>query len=437
MDPQALAPRPRNSLRPPLLAGGAVAAAFFVGLGGWAATAPLAGAALAPAVVAPEGSRKTVQHLEGGIVRRILVRDGSAVAAGQTLVELDDTAARAEHAALLAEWRALRAGERRLTAEQAGEATGLSFPSDLLGAARRDPALAGVLASEADRLATRRAALADQRSVLAERAAQAEAEIQGLEAQIASGRRQLGLIAEEIEGVAKLLAKGLERKPRLLALQRGQAEIDGAVAAGRAGIARARQAIAETRQQMRALESEHAEQVARELSEARKSRASLEERLRATADRLARTAVKAPAAGTVVGLQVKTAGGVVGPGEPLLGIVPAAAELLLEARVAPVDVDEVHAGQRAQVHLLAYRSRNLPRVEGAVREVSADRLEDPATHQPYYLARVAVPPAALPAGVALTAGMPAEVAIVTGERTVLDYLVRPVADAMSRGLRES
>ncbi|HEX6011848.1 MAG TPA: hypothetical protein VFY87_08620, partial [Geminicoccaceae bacterium] len=163
MDPQAPAPRPRNSLRPPLLAGGAVAAAFFVGLGGWAATAPLAGAALAPAVVAPEGSRKTVQHLEGGIVRRILVRDGSVVAAGQTLVELDDTAARAEHAALLAEWRALRAGERRLMAEQAGEATGLTFPSDLLGAARRDPALAGVLASETDQLATRRAALADQR----------------------------------------------------------------------------------------------------------------------------------------------------------------------------------------------------------------------------------------------------------------------------------
>jgi HlyD family secretion protein/epimerase transport system membrane fusion protein len=120
-----------------------------------------------------------------------------------------------------------------------------------------------------------------------------------------------------------------------------------------------------------------------------------------------------------------------------MGIVPAAAELLLEARVAPVDVDEVRPGLRAQVHLLAYRGRNLPRVEGVVREVSADRLEDPATHQPYYLARVAVPPAALPAGVALTAGMPAEVAIVTGERTLLDYLVRPVADAMRRGLRES
>jgi HlyD family secretion protein/epimerase transport system membrane fusion protein len=147
--------------------------------------------------------------------------------------------------------------------------------------------------------------------------------------------------------------------------------------------------------------------------------------------------VTAPVAGTVVALRIKTPGGVVGPGEPILDLVPATAELLLEARVAPVDIDEVHPGLRAQIHLLAYRARSMPRLEGLVREVSADRLEDPATRQPYYLARVAVARAALPAGVSLSAGMPADVLIVTGERTLLDYLVRPLTETLRRGLRES
>lgn len=427
---------PSISLRLPLLAGSAVALCFFAGLGGWAATAPLAGAAIAPAVVAPDGSRKTVQHLEGGIVHRILVQDGSKVAAGQELIELDTTASQAEHAALLAQCQALLAAEARLMAEQAGAPTA-AFPDELTAASARDPALARVLASEADRLASRRAALADQLSVLAERSTQGEAEIRGLEAQIASGQRQLELIAEEVEGVRTLLAKGLERKPRLLALQRSQAQIDGGVASSRAGIARARQVIAETRQQMRSLTSDHVELVARELGETRKSRAPIEERLRATADRLARTTIVAPVAGTVVNLQVTTSGGVIAAGKPLLDIVPAGAELLLEARVAPNDIDEVHVGLVAQVHLLAYRSHNLPRIEGTVREVSADRLEDAKTNQPYYLARVAVGTHALPAGIVLSAGMPADVAIVTAERTMLDYLLRPITETLRRGMRES
>lgn len=427
---------PSVSLVVPLLAGSAVALCFFAGLGGWAATAPLAGAAMAPAVVVPDGSVKTVQHLEGGIVRRIMIQDGSRIVAGQELIELEDTMARAEHAALLAQGHALLAAEARLMAEQSGHAT-VSFPAEVMAAATDDPGLARVLTSEADRLASRRAALADQQSVLAERITQGEAEIRGLDAQIASGQRQLELIAEEVAGVQTLLAKGLERKPRLLALERTQAQINGSVASAQAGIARARQVIAETRQQIRSLESDHAELVARELGETRKSRAPIDERLRATADRLSRTMITAPVTGTVVNLQVTTAGGVVAPGAPLLGIVPSDAELLLDARVAPMDIDEVRAGLSAQVHLLAYKSRNMPRIEGTVREVSADRLEDPTNHQPYYLARVAVAPEALPAGVVLAAGMPADVAIVTSERTLLDYLLRPLTDTLRRGLRES
>ena len=428
--------RPRTSLRPPLLAGTAVALAFFAGFGGWAATAPLAGAAVAPALVAPEGSRKTVQHLEGGIVRRILVHDGSLVAAGQPLVELDDTRARAEHAALLAEWRAATASEARLLAEQA-DRTEPAFPAELLDAAREDPALARMLAGEVDRLSTRRASLRDQQAILADRVAQAEAEIVGLEAEIASAHTQLGLIGEEIEIVERLLAKGLERKPRLLALLRSKTQIEGAIAADRAAIARAGQVIAEARQHSLSLESSQADDIAAELAATRKGLAGLAERIRATADQLARIVVTAPVEGTVVNVRIKTIGGVIEPGAPLLDLVPAGGELLLEARVAPVDIDEVHPGLRAQVHLLAYNSRSLRRIEGEVRGVSADRLEDPATRQPYYLAKVAVDRAALPAGITMTAGMPADVMIVTGERTLLQYLLRPLTDTLRRGLRES
>jgi HlyD family secretion protein len=427
---------PHTSLRQPLTAGTLVACAFFAGFGGWAATAPLAGAAVAPAIVAPEGSRKTVQHLEGGIVQRILVQDGSRVAVGQPLLELDDTRARAEHTSLLAEWRALKASEARLLAEQTGQAEP-AFPAELVMAARDDEALARVLVSEAERCHSRRIALQDQLAVLAERRAQAEAEIGGLEVQIASAHRQLALVDEELQAVIDLVSKGFERKPRLLALERSVAEIEGMIGADRAGIARARQVMAEARQQMRSLVSEHAETVAGELAEGRKSLAAIEEKLRATADRLARSVIRASVAGTVVGLQVTTPGGVIDPGEPLMGLVPEGADLLLEARVAPIDVDEVHAGLRAQVHLLAYKSRNLPRIEGVVQEVSADRLEDPQTREPYYLARIAVAPAALPGGISLAPGMPAEVMIVTGERTLLDYLTKPLTDALYRGLRET
>ena len=429
--------RPRTSLRPPLLAGTAVALAFFAGFGGWAATAPLAGAAVAPALVAPEGSRKTVQHLEGGIVRRILVHDGSLVAAGQPLVELDDTRARAEHAALLAEWRAAKASEARLLAEQA-DRTEPAFPAELLDAARADPALARMLAGEVDRLSTRRASLRDQQAILADRVAQAEAEIVGLEAEIASADTQLGLIGEEIEIVERLLREGARAQAAASRACCGPRRRSRArIAADRAAIARAGQVIAEARQQSLSLESSQAEDIAAELAETRKGLAGLAERIRATADQLARIVVTAPVDGTVVDVRIKTTGGVIEPGAPLLDLVPAGGELLLEARVAPVDIDEVHPGLRAQVHLLAYKSRNLRRIEGEVRGVSADRLEDPATRQPYYLAKVAVDRAALPAGITMTAGMPADVMIVTGERTLLQYLLRPITDTLRRGLRES
>jgi HlyD family secretion protein len=426
---------PTTSLRRPLLAGAATALAFFAGFGTWAATAPLAGAAVAPAIIVPDGSRKTIQHLEGGIVRRILVRDGDRVAAGQPLVELDETRTLAEHAALFADWRALAAAEARLVAEQAG-AEEVRFPQVVL-AAKDDPAVARLLQGEIKRFMSRARALADQEAVLRERIQQSEAEIAGHQAEIRSAESQLALVLEEIGTVKGLLRKGLERKPRLLALERSWAQIEGARGSAQSAMARAKKAIGEAQQQILVLRSERAEETANELATTRRELSQAQQKLAVAADKLARITITAPVAGTVVELKLKTLGGVVGAGDPLLDLVPLDDTLVLEARVAPIDIDEVHAGLRAQVYLLAYKSRNLPRIEGTVREVSADRLADTQTGEPYYKARIVVPATVLPPGVSLAPGMPAEALIVTAERTFLGYLIQPFKDAFRRGLRES
>jgi HlyD family type I secretion membrane fusion protein len=427
---------PKTSLGLPILLGGLTITAFFGGLGGWAATAPLAGAAVASATVVPDGSRRTVQHLEGGIVRKILVKDGDQVTAGQPLIKLDPTQSASQVGALRVQRWGHLAAEARLLAEQA-EAKGISFPEELLVAAAGEPALQAVLDAEGQRFRSRAVALADQEAILREKIKQAMAEIDGHEASVRSTDRQLALVKEETSGIESLLAKGLERKPRLLALQRSAAQFDGAKAGAWADIARARQMIAEAEQQIRALYSERAETAANELSEIRRGLANLDEELSAASDRLARTTVLAPLAGTVLGLKVKTEGGVVAPGAAILDLVPADDGLLLEARVHPNDIDEIHIGLKAQIHLLAYKSRNMPRIEGEVQEVSADRFTDPQTAEAYFTARILVDPAALPAGVHLAPGMPAEALIVTGERTLLSYLLAPVHDALRRGLRES
>jgi HlyD family secretion protein len=425
-----------TSLRTPLIAGAAITLVFFGGFGSWAAMAPLVGGAVAPAVIVPEGSRKTVQHLEGGIVRTIRVTDGSRVQTGDVLIELDDTRTHAEHAAILSQWRALVATEARLQAEEASALRPI-FPEELTGAAANDPALTRLLATEGSRFLTRQQSLADQQSVLDERIRQAEAEIEGHKAMIVSADRQLELIAEEYAGAKLLYDKQLERKPRLLAMERSQAQIGGGRAQSLAAIARTRQVIAESKSQKEALLSQRAEQASTELAVTRRDLATTAEKLRSTADRLSRGGITAPVAGIVVDLQVKTVGGIIGPGQPILDIVPEAAELVLEARVAPVDVDEVYAGLLAQVHLLAYKSRNLPKIIGKVSSVSADRLTDSKTGQPYYQAKISVAPANLPSGVTMTAGMPADVLIVTGERTALQYLLEPICDLWRRGMKES
>jgi HlyD family secretion protein len=436
--PQGGAPLIKE-LRGPIRAGILVIGLFFGGLGWWAATTPIAGAAIAPGVVSPDGSRRTVQHLEGGIIRRILVRDGSVVHAGEPLIELEDVQARAGFELLETRLQTLTAAQARLLAEQANAAS-IHFPDWLVEAASDQPTALEAMVTQRALFATRAKARADRRAILEQQIAELQQEIAGLEAQILADGRQAELFAEEIEGVEQLYRKGLARKARLLALKRDLAEVEGNRAERQAAIARAQHSIGEARLQVIAQDTDLLDKVNEELSQTQSDLAEAAQRLAASRDVLERTLIKAPIDGTVVELRFRTPGGVIRPGEPILEIVPDDEELLVDARVSRMDIDVVRDGLPARIMLPAFKQRNMPRIEGRVRQVSADAITDPQTGQSFYRARVEVDPARLSAlqpAIQLTPGMPAEVYIMTGERTALDYLLRPLYDSLRRAFREN
>jgi HlyD family secretion protein len=427
------------SLKGPLLAATAIVLLFFGGFGSWAMLAPLARAAVAPAIVAPENYRKTVQHLEGGIVQDIRVRDGSKVEAGDVLLTLDDTQIRAGYAAARSKLAALQAREARLTAEQDGRAD-IRFPEELLALAAESPEIERLVGAERAALAASRQALADRVAMLKGRLAQSQANLKAYKAGTASITSQLRLIDEEIGTVKDLVDRGLDRKPRLLALQRARADLDGQMATTAGSIASTQELIGAVSAELASVTSRFIEEVATGLAEARAEATELGAKVRSARDQLQRTVIQAPLAGTVVQLRQHTPGGVIKAGEPILDILPRDEPLVIEARVAPADIDVVHPGLPADVHLLAYSSRYMPRIHGEVRKVSADRLTDPNNGQPYYAAQIVIDPAALHAAapqVELLAGMPAEALILTGERTLLDYLIEPIRRTFRRALRET
>jgi HlyD family secretion protein len=405
----------------------------------WAASTPLASAAIAPGLVSPEGSRRTVQHLEGGIIRTILVREGSVVRVGEPLIVLEDLQARASFDVLQTRFYTLAAVQARLLAEQVG-AERLAFPDWLVQAAESDATALQAMVAQRQLFETRARARADRAAIVGRRIAQLGEEIAGLEAQILSDDRRIALLEEEIGGVEQLYRKGLERKARLLALRRAQAEIDGARAERRAGIARAHQAIGEAELQIIAQGTASLDAVNEELARTQAELAEIEQRLAVSQDALARTLITAPINGTVVELRFRAQGGVVRPGEPLLDIVPENEELLIDARVSPMDIDVVRPGLPAQIVLPALKQRQMPRIGGRVVQVSADALSDPQSGQRFFRAQIEIDPAplaTLPPDIELTPGMPAEVYVTTGTRTVLDYLLAPLYDSLRRALRES
>jgi len=277
-----------------------------------------------------------------------------------------------------------------------------------------------------------------QRQILGQRIAQFNEEIVGLEAQIRSADEQLGLIEGELADLQSLFDKGLTPKSRLLALQRRRAEIQGERGQNLAAIARAKQNIAEAEIRIFELRTEQVSEVVAELREVETELLDLQERLGAAEDVQRHTAVISPADGVVVDMQVHTEGAVIRPGDRLLDVVPGNEKLIIDARVNPTDIDIVHPGLTAQVRLVAFNQRITPTVEGIVSRVSADRLTDESTGESYYTAKVELIDQQDPRleGLTLLPGMPAEVLIRTGERTLLQYLVSPVRQSFTRSLRE-
>jgi HlyD family type I secretion membrane fusion protein len=430
---------PRNPpVGAPVLSGLLILLVFCLGFGGWAALAPLSSAAIAPGFVRVESNRKTVQHFEGGIIEKLRVQDGDIVQSGQVLVRLDRTQAAARHDALLHQYQSLRAAEARLVAERDDQAS-IAF-SDELESRRGEPRVAEILAGQESIFETRRRSYQGQIEILRQRIEQLRSEIAGLKAQVSSEDRQLALIAEETADVGSLVGKGLERKSRLLALRRQAALLEGSRGEHIAEIARAQQAIGETRLQMLNLADRLAAEVAEELKEVQAELATIEEGLRAAEDVLRRREIRAPIAGAVMDLQFFTDGGVIAPGVPILDIVPESDRLIIEAQVSPLDIDSVEPGLPAQVRLIAFKQRRTPTLDGRVVQVSADSLsdEEAETATTFYKADIEIDPAELARldGDSLYPGMPAEVLIRTGERTLAAYLLTPALDSFARAFRE-
>ncbi len=427
----------RASIRKPVQLAVFLSFTFLGGFGIWGALAPIAGGSVAPGVISPDGSKKTVQHLEGGIIGKLLVRDGDFVQTGQPLLVLENIQPKATHDMLAAQYRTLLATQLRLEAEQSNSEK-FEVPDELKGEIKDDKT-AHALKAQHDLFQARRETHIARKKVLNQRVEQLEEQIKGFEAQASSAMRQFQLISEELDDKEQLRRKQIIAKPEILRLQRMQAEIEGRRGEYLAGAARAKQQIGETRLELLTLDAERADQIATQLVEVRTELSSVRERLVASEDILKRTIVMAPVSGTVVDLRFKTEGGIVRQGEPILDIVPSEDALLIDARVAPTDIDVVHSGLSAQIHLSAFSSRGLPRIAGVVRSISADRLVDEQTHQPYYLARVEVNREELrriDPHLELVSGMPAEVLIVTGERTMFQYLFQPFIETFRRGFRE-
>ena len=409
----------------------AVVVLFLGGFAAWAALAPLESAAIAPGTLGVSGERKTVQHLEGGIVARIAVSEGDTVAAGQTLLVLDVTQPRAVLAGLEVQYRSAAALQARLIAERDG-LDAIAWPEWLLAADAE-----GVRATQERIFAARTASFDNEIAILEQRIAQIREQAAGYEGHIAAQDREIALLVEESRDVRPLVEKGHIPKPRLRALEREEAEVAGARARNRAQVARLAQAVGETRLRIVRLRNARMTEVTTELREVEARLADLNERLTAARDVLARTRVVAPVAGTVVGLGVFTRGAVIAPGQRLMDIVPAGDHLVVEARVAPTDIDSVAVGLPAQVRLTSFSLLTTPPLDGHVIRVSADAFSDERTGASWYEARIGLDPGQ-PAleYLHLVSGMPAEVMIVTGASTPLEYLLKPILTSIDRALRE-
>lgn len=408
----------------------------FGGGGLWAATAPLAGAALATGTVVATGQNQTIQHLEGGIIDEILVKEGQKVKMGQILIRLSRSTATANLRRYKSQHDAYRALRARYRAQLNDDAK-ITFPKDLLDK-DSDPEVAEIIETQKSEFSAMREELQSEITIFEKRRAAYDEEIAGLKAQRSSQSDQFELIQEEMEATKTLLDQGLTPKSKYLALQRKSSELTGNQAQLSARIARAKQNIAETEQEIVQLKKERRRTSISELRDVQSRLTDVQQQMQAAEEVVRRIEVRAPINGVVVKMHHNTHGGVVAPGEPILELLPGDATLLIAARVRPEDIDVVHAGRPAKLRFTSLRQRITPTLPGEVTYVSADRFTDKATNTNYYEARVKIA-SDLPeefANIEITPGMPVEVYVETRARTALQYFLGPITDSFARSFLE-
>ena len=423
-------------IRGHVIAGSVLIALLFGVVGSWAAASDIAGAVVATGQVVVESNTKKVQHREGGLVAELLVHEGDRVAAGQPLLRMDATLPRANLEVIRNQLIELTARRLRLEAMRDGKAE-IELPANFQIAGDRlkfDEALR----AEQTLLSAQRDLRSQKRKQLKEQVAQIRQEMKGLTAQSASRAAQLQLISQELVGVHDLAAKKLVPVTRVMALERDAERLNGEGGELTASIAQSRNKIAETEMQMTQLDADMLAETLTELRDVSAKLAELAERHVAAEDQLRHIDVLAPRAGFVQEMAIHTIGGVVNPGETMMLIVPEEDRLIIEARIDPQHIDQVATGGEAFVRFSAFSQKTTPELVGTIYSLSADATLDEATGQSFYLARLQFDREALPAELRnrIVPGMPAEVYVQTGERSVLSYFVKPLTDQLARTFRE-
>lgn len=430
----------RFSMRLPMTIGVIALLILVGGFGAWAAMSQISGAVIASGQIEVDLNRQVVQHPDGGVVDEILVDEADQVAAGDLLIRLDGTLLNSQRAAVEAELFELLARKARLMAEQDGATEITDFDDELLSLAANRPDIAELIDGQQRLFEARDISVANEVSQLREQSDQIERQVEGLEAQGVALTAQIALIARELADQQTLLDRGLAQIGRVLALQREAARLDGQQGQVTAQIAASRGRQSELEVLILRLESQRREQAITQLRDVVVREGQLREERAQINERLARLEIRAPVTGLVYDLTVFAQRAVVRPADPLLYIVPQDRPLLIAARVAPIDIDEITLGQDVLLRFPALPSRETPEMHGEVVRISADAFVDDVTRQAYYRAEVVLKEgeaAKFPPGTTLIPGMPVEAFIRTADRTPLTYLVKPMQDYFARAFRES
>jgi HlyD family type I secretion membrane fusion protein len=426
-----------TDLRPVLLCGWLVIAGVFGGFGTWAAFAPLSSAAIAPGIVVVDSNRKSVQHLEGGVIREILVRDGDVVEQGQVLLRLDGASVRAAMAALQPMLQTNHAYRARLLAERDG-LSDIEFPADLASEAASDPLTEQILAGQRRIFITRRNALTGELDLNANRLAQSRHRLDGLEQRLITKEKELKLLQDELGGQHALFEEGYTTKKVLNATERSLRQLEAEIADIDSKIDEASRLIERYELEGHQIGKDFVEQVENDLYKVEQEAYELTQRMRAVQDQHARLDIRAPVAGVVVNMAAHTVGGVIAAGSRILDIVPKNDRLLVEAQVQPSDIDGVRPGLQADIRFPAFERLNMPHITGRVTVVSADRIVNDRTGSGHFLVRAQVDDdqIAKVGELSLVPGMPAQVIINKGEGTLLGYLTAPLARLFWTAFRE-